>query len=164
MNQGEVYLKNTLEGMNNDELILFIYQEMLKVLNQTLFYFDKNQIEQRVTAINKGIEVLNALLSILNFEQGGEIAARLRSLYLYCIKRLTAANYDKDPHPVTEVIKIFKNLHDGWAEKIEKDKKENIQGAAANNPFNSPLSPSMPSSGTSGDEEGGALGGLELYG
>ena len=79
--EGDVYLKANIEGMNNDELILFIYQEMLKVLNRTLCFFETNEIEKRVNAINKGIEVLNALISILNFEDGGEIAVRLRSLY-----------------------------------------------------------------------------------
>ena len=36
MIEGDVYLKNNVEGMNNDELILFIYQEMLKILNREL--------------------------------------------------------------------------------------------------------------------------------
>ena len=128
MIEGELYLKNNLEGMNNDELILFIYQQMLKILNQTLYYFEKKDIENRVTAINKAIEVLNALLSILNFEKGGEIALRLRSLYVYSIKRLTTANYDKNPKLVEEVVQIFKDLHAGWAEKINNDKKNNIRG------------------------------------
>jgi flagellar protein FliS len=152
MIEGDVYLKNKVEGMNNDELILFIYQEMLKVLNQTLYYFEKNDIEKRVTAINKGIEVLNALISILNFDNGGEIAVRLRSLYFYSIKKLTAANFDKDPKPVNEVLTIFKNLHTGWAEKIEKDRKDNHN--------TSPLSVPPPGS----DLNGGNKQGLEIYG
>lgn len=152
MIEGDVYLKNKVEGMNNDELILFIYQEMLKVLNQTLYYFEKNDIEKRVSAINKGIEVINALISILNFDNGGEIAVRLRSLYFYSIKKLTTANFDKDPKPVNEVLTIFKNLHAGWAEKIEKDKKNNI-GA-------SPLSSPVPGSNLNGAKSQG----LEIYG
>ncbi len=126
MMEGDVYLKNRIEGMSNDELILFIYQEMLKILNQTKYYFEKNEIEKRVNAINKGLEVVHALLSILNYEDGGEIALRLRSLYLYSIKKLTAANFDRDPKMVGEVMNIFRNLHAGWAEKIENDRKTNM--------------------------------------
>jgi flagellar protein FliS len=132
MREGELYLKSNLEGMNNDELILFIYQETLKILNQVMFYFEKNNIEKRVSAINKCIEILNTLISILNFDAGGEIAVRLRSLYLYSIKKLTAANYDKDPRPVEEVIRIFKELYSGWSEKIEKDRKNNASASAVN--------------------------------
>jgi flagellar protein FliS len=159
MIEGDLYLKNRVEGMSNDELILFIYQEMLKVLNQTIYYFEKNDIEKRVDAINKGIEVLNALLSVLNFEQGGDIALRLRSLYLYSIKKLTTANYDKDPAAVQEVINIFKNLHAGWAEKIENDRKKNI-GADIARPGPMP-SPQVNNINGPGSGEGE---GLEIYG
>jgi flagellar secretion chaperone FliS len=156
MIEGDLYLKNNVEGMNNDELILFIYQEMLKILNQTIYYFDKNDIEKRVNAINKAIEVINALMSILNFEQGGEIAIRLRSLYLYSVKKLTSANFDKDPKPVNEVIRIFKDLYSGWAQKIEKDRKDGVN-STANNGFSS----QTPGMGGYGSNQGG---GLEIYG
>jgi flagellar protein FliS len=134
--------------MSNDELILFIYQEMLKILNQTIYYFEKNEIEKRVNAVNKGLEVVHSLLSVLNYEAGGEIALRLRSLYLYSIKKLTAANFDRDPKMVGEVMNIFRNLHAGWAEKIENDKKVNMM------PSPSPLN------GSSNDRGRG----LEIYG
>jgi len=153
MIEGDVYLKNNVEGMNNDELILFIYQEMMKILNQTIFYFEKNDIEKRVNGINKGIEVINALMSILNFEQGGEIAVRLRSLYLYSIKKLTSANFDKDPQPVHDVARIFKDLYSGWSQKIEKDKKENAVPMPGGG---------YPGGGQAGD--GMNKGGLEIYG
>lgn len=151
MIEGDLYLKNRLEGMNNDELILFIYQEMLRLLNQTLFYFEKHDIENRVSSINKSIEVLNALISILNFDAGGEIAVRLRSLYLYSIKKLTAANFDKDPKPVDEVVKIFKDLYSGWSQKIENDRKANLK-----------MGMSMPTNNNGHETQ--HRSGLELYG
>lgn len=150
MIEGDLYLKNNLEGMNNDELILYIYQEMLRVLNQTNYYFEKNDIENRVNGINKSIEVLNTLISILNFEAGGEIAIRLRSLYVYSIKRLTSANFDRDPKPIGEVIRIFKDLHSGWSQKIENDRKVN--------PARNINLPSQDAQRRTG------LAGLELYG
>jgi len=156
MIEGEVYLKNNLEGMNNDELILFIYQQMLKILNQVSYYFEKNDIEKRVSGINKAIEVVNALLSVLNYEQGGDIAVRLRSLYIYSIKRLTSANYDRNPQVIQEVIRIFKDLYDGWAQKIEADRKVGT------------TSPQKPMPGISGfnSNPGQSQGtsGLEIYG
>jgi len=160
MSEGDVYLKNNVEGMNNDELILFIYQEMLKILNQTLYFFEKNDIEQRVNGINKAIEVVNALMSILNFEQGGDIAVRLRSLYLYSVKKLTAANFDKDPKPVDEVVRIFKDLYSGWAQKIENDRK-NSGGASLGGPMGGPSGGQSPMAGGYGSRSGG---GLEIYG
>ncbi len=127
MNDRNTYLKNNIEGMSNDELILFIYQELIKILNLAKHYFKENNIEKRVNSINKAIEIISTLMSILNFEQGGQIALRLRSLYLYSIQKLTTANYDKKPGYVDEAIKIFKELHAGWKEKLKKDKLEGIK-------------------------------------
>lgn len=127
MNERNTYLKNNIEGMSNDELILFIYQELLKILNLAIYYFKENDIEKRVSSINKAIEIISTLMSILNFEQGGQIALRLRSLYLYSIQKLTTANYDKNPFFVKEVIKIFKELYTGWKQKIDKDKTEGMK-------------------------------------
>ncbi len=160
MSEGDLYLKSNVEGMNNDELILFIYQEMLKVLKQVLYYFEKQDIEKRVTAINKGVEVLNALLSILNYDNGGEIAARLRSLYLYAIKKLSAANYEQNPKLVEEVVTIFVNLRDGWSEKLENDRKQNTPNAAAAFTQAQPETPSP--AGGYGNNGGGK--GLDFYG
>jgi flagellar protein FliS len=157
MIEGDLYLKNNVEGMNNDQLILFIYQEMLKILNQAIHYFEQKDIENRVNALNKAIEVTNALMSILNFEQGGEIAVRLRSLYLYSVKKLTSANFNQDPKAVQEVIKIFKDLYSGWSQKMEKDREDVSSKTQMNNPF----------SGQSSDNNsvgGLGQGGLEIYG
>ena len=154
MIEGDVYLKNNVEGMNNDELILFIYQEMMKILNQALYFFEQNEIEKRVNAINKAIEVTNALMSILNFDQGGDIATRLRSLYLYSVKKLTAANYQKDPEAIKDVARIFKDLYSGWSEKIQKDKQA-IQATPSYQP---------PPQGMNNAGGGPGSGGLEIYG
>ena len=156
MIEGELYLKNNLEGMNNDELILFIYQQMLKILHQTLHFFEKNDIENRVTAINKAIEIVNALLSILNYKEGGDIALRLRSLYLYSIKRLTSANFDRNPQAVEEVIRIFKDLGAGWAQKIENDRKNNARGEG--------VSRGNPAGFTPAADLDRGVQGLEIYG
>jgi len=123
MTEGSVYVKNNLEGMNNDELILFVYQELIKVLNQARHYFESDDFEKRVVAINKAIEVIATLQAVLDF-RAGEIALQLRSLYVYAIQQLTRANYDKNPGLVDQVMKIFKNLHDAWREKIETDRRK----------------------------------------
>ncbi len=136
MTEGNVYVKSNLEGMNNDELILFIYQELIKILSQAHHHFGTGDIEKRVLAINKGIEVISTLQAILDF-RAGEIALQLRSLYAYSIRQLTRANYDKNPELVVQVSRIFKNLHDAWREKIATDRKKMVVENSSNVRHNS---------------------------
>ena len=123
MTEGYLYLKNRVEGMNKDELILFIYQEMTNVMIRAENCFDTKDIEGRVVAINKGIEIISTLNSILDFKRGGDISVKLRSLYIYAINKLTQANYKVNKQFVTEVKDIFIGLHSAWDEKMKSDRK-----------------------------------------
>lgn len=124
MTEAKVYFKNQLDGQSNDEMILIMYAELVKMLSLVGVYFSENELEKRVLTINKSVEVISALLSILNFD-AGQVAFQLKSLYVYSIRNLTKANFDKDPRLVDEVLNIFKNLYEAWKEKIEKDRGNN---------------------------------------
>lgn len=121
MTEERIYLKNTLDGMSSDDLILYIYAENIKILQMACHYFVTCDVEKRVLAINKSIKVISTLMSILNF-QAGEVAFRLKSLYTFSIQQLTRANYDKKPELVETVLKIFRDLHGAWKEKLVKDR------------------------------------------
>lgn len=123
MSENYLYMKSNLEGMNNDELIAFMYQEIIKILNRTEHYFKINDIEQRVTAINKAIEIISGLMSVLD-DKGGELTVKFRSLYLYSIQQLTTANFEMNVERIRPVQKIFNELQEAWKEKIKQDKKD----------------------------------------
>lgn len=152
MTEDFYYLKSNVEGMTDDERILFIYGELLKTLGQGLEYMRKGDIERRVTAINKATEIISALDSILNVE-GGIITAHLRSLYLYTINQLSKANYSKSEKILSDIIHIYRELHQTWSEKIRTDKNESKHHESA--PFSSAETrPTMQRQ----------LDGVELYG
>ncbi len=150
MSENYLYMKSNLEGMNNEELIAFMYQEVIKILNQTEHYFKINDIENRVTSLNKAIEIISALMSVLD-DKGGELTTRFRSLYLYSIQELTSANFEMNVSRIQPVKKIFDELLVAWDEQMKQNKQN--EAPAPNH--------------TSVNEEAGAmqsLGGLELYG
>ena len=123
MTQRELYLKNNLEGMTDDGRIQFVFQKLLENLKHGKSAIEIGNIEQKVININKAIEIVTFLLSILNME-GGEIAGRLKSIYLYAIDRLAKANMTNDGKIMVEMDNIFTNLCNSWSEKMQKDKKE----------------------------------------
>jgi flagellar biosynthetic protein FliS len=146
------YLKSNVEGMIDDERILFIYGELVKVLGQGLEFMRQGDIERRVTAINKATEIISALNSILNVE-GGIITAHLRSLYFYTINQLSKANYSKSEQIMSDIVHIYRELHQTWSEKITKDKNESNQHESAS------FSSSEPRQTLQRQ-----MGGVELYG
>jgi flagellar protein FliS len=64
--------------------------------------------------ITKAQDIINELNAVLDMDAGGEVAANLRRLYCYMIKRLSEANINKDPRLIREVIKLIEELNQSW--------------------------------------------------
>jgi flagellar biosynthetic protein FliS len=115
------YLKNSVEAMSADELVLFLYQELIRTLNVALHHLAVGDVENRVLSLHRANEFITTLLNAINYD-AGEIAFQFRSIYFYAIKLLSLVNINKNADNIEQAIKIFRTLHDAWKEKIVKDK------------------------------------------
>lgn len=66
------------------------------------------------TAMGKAVRLISHLNDSLDMEQGGEVAANLRNLYLYMLERLTVANATNNGEIVTEVTGLVRKIKAGW--------------------------------------------------
>jgi flagellar protein FliS len=65
-------------------------------------------------SLGKAIRLINQLNGTLDMERGGKVALNLRSLYLYMLDRLTAANITNDARMVAEVSSLVRKIKSGW--------------------------------------------------
>ena len=73
-----------------------------------------NEIVAKGKAMGKAIRLINQLNATLDMERGAQIAANLRSLYVYMLARLTLANVTTDAAIVAEVIMLVRKVKSGW--------------------------------------------------
>lgn len=73
-----------------------------------------HEVVAKGKAMGKAIRLINQLNFTLDLERGGEIAANLRSLYVYMLARLTLANATLDAAIVGEVIVLVRKVKSGW--------------------------------------------------
>ena len=64
--------------------------------------------------INRAIDIINELNTVLDMEAGGEIAQNLRRLYAFMVRHLGQANMKRDPKMIQEVIELLTELNEGW--------------------------------------------------
>ncbi len=64
--------------------------------------------------IGKAIAIVDSLRASLNAEAGGEIAQNLSALYDYLVRRLLHANLHNDVAALNEVLRLLKEVKDGW--------------------------------------------------
>ena len=143
------YLKSSIEGMNNNELIELLYQETIKNVKKAEYSIENKNIEDKVYAINKAIEIITALISVINDDEGGDISKRLRALYNFSTQQLTLANIHNSVAILQPVNNIFRELLSAWSQMMKGDTP-----TPTNNSFNNNAN----SYGSSGDQ------GLEIYG
>ncbi|GLZ85916.1 B-type flagellar protein FliS [Metapseudomonas resinovorans] len=95
-------------------LIQMLMEGGLTRLAQAHGAIERGQLAQKGELIGKAIAIIGGLRDGLNFEQGGDIAANLDSLYEYMVSRLLEANLKSDAALVDEVAGLLRNVKTGW--------------------------------------------------
>ncbi len=116
------YIENEVSNLDRDELIAFIYSGTINYLKEIRESLEKGDIERKVERVNRVINIISYLRSILDFEKGGIIAKNLDSLYLFATKELSEFSFSNDLKKLEVVENIFKELHQTWKEMLRKKK------------------------------------------
>lgn len=130
------YLQMKVEGANQLELIIILYEGAIKFLNQAKLFFEAKKYDQRCDALINAQEVIRELRNSLDMSIK-EISPRLKSLYDYMINRLIESNVQKKVEYIDEVLKMLTELKDVWA---VINKKEIVQQSSFQKPSDINLS------------------------
>jgi flagellar secretion chaperone FliS len=112
----EAYRQTHVQSRSPLELVVMLYDGALRFLQQTEDAMKSGDLVAKRDGMSRSLAILAELHGMLDLEQGGEVAASLDSLYTYMIERLTAANAQRDPAPIAEVIRLLSGLRDAWSQ------------------------------------------------
>jgi len=121
------YGRLNIETAGRVDLIVMCYEKCIEMLRHAKAYLEGKEYEKKAVKMQKAIEVIHLLQSSLNFEQGGQIARNLDSIYNYAVRRLLDGDVKKDAGTYDEVIGIFSELKEGW-EGVAKDGEKETTG------------------------------------
>ena len=130
-NYQNAYKKASVHTLDQNKLIIMLYDGAIKNANFAVQYMESGEIEKVHDSLIKTKNIVTELLATLNMEQGGEIAKNLKSLYSYMFSQLIEANMEKKSEPVLAVIDLLKELRGAWIQIREKKKPEEKKGNAS---------------------------------
>jgi flagellar protein FliS len=113
-NAANAYKNNEVMTASRTKLVVMLYDGAIRNLKLAKLSIDERNIEKTNTCIIKAQKILSEFMSTLNFEEGGDIAKNLMSLYEYMYRRTVRANIDKDQGILDEVIGYLEELRDAW--------------------------------------------------
>jgi flagellar protein FliS len=98
-----------------EQLVVMLYDGAVKFLRQTVAAMGIDAHDRANTSLRRAEAIIDELMVTLDHERGGEIAAGLRDLYLFCRRHLNEARMERAPRKVEEVAGLLSELRDSWA-------------------------------------------------
>jgi len=118
------YKETRIVTASQGQLILMLYGEAVRQMDRALILLEKSEtgkkdpsmIEKVGKSIVKTQEIISELMVSLDFEQGGEIAKNLFSLYSWFNHELMEANISQDARRISIVRNHLDDLRSAWQE------------------------------------------------
>lgn len=129
------YKETKVKTAGQGQLIIMLYDEAIKQLDRGLDLMKQNnkgkkdpaKIEEIAKSLLKTQEIITELMVSLDFDQGGEIAKNLFSLYSWFNQEIVESNITKDIARVTNIRNMLIDLRTTWGEVVAKTSSETIE-------------------------------------
>jgi len=109
-----VNTQTSITDADPHRLIQLLYNGALERINMAKARMQAKDFEGKGKLIGKAIEIIGGLRSFLDFEKGGELAARLEGLYDYMERTLLEASARNDIAKLDEVANLLRSIKEGW--------------------------------------------------
>lgn len=126
------YKVNNIQTANSGQLILILYNHMIKILDNTINIMKDKSVDEikldfeLLQEIHKNItsvyNIVMELIITLDFKNAKEISEKYKEFYLYIIKELIQANLKKDIKKIKQIRNNIFELKEVWKKVLEKEK------------------------------------------
>jgi flagellar biosynthetic protein FliS len=109
------YQKQNDENLTPLQIVVELYKGMMKNVLQAKACWQRQELDTMTNIIVKTFDIIEALQSNLDFEQGGEDAKVLNHFYNVTFSALTMATAKPDPAEEFDgIYNYIKIMHDKW--------------------------------------------------
>lgn len=117
------YQEQSILTMSRGELLVKLYDELLKNLRYASLLFGQKQPENAKKYTTKAKDIVNYLFAILDDQYS--ISANLKQIYSHMLGQIIKANVSGSPAPLEEIIPTTQELRATWAEAEKSTRMQN---------------------------------------
>ena len=103
-----------LTDASPQKLIGLLLDRALEHVSKASGSMQRGEVAATGEAIGKAMTIIISLQASLDYEQGGDIATNLDSLYDYMNQRLLQATSEKNMDHLKEVSRLLREIKAGW--------------------------------------------------
>lgn len=108
------------QGLSSDRLVLLGLDGILEYLRRARLAIEHGDLATKAQSMDKAYQLTAHLLASIDFENGGEIAQNLDSLYRFLLNQLAQANIFDDLQALDACRPVVEDLRDAWRGLLER--------------------------------------------
>jgi flagellar secretion chaperone FliS len=110
------YRQQSVMTATPGQLVVMLYDGCLRFLHQGAYAMRDGSRLQAHSRLARAEAIIDELLATLDMEQGGEIAARLQGIYVFCRSHLLEARREQDAEKIDAVARLLGELREAFAQ------------------------------------------------
>jgi flagellar secretion chaperone FliS len=111
---GTSYQQQALAGATGVELIVALYDGLIRFLYRAMQCVEENDVHGRRVAVKKALDILMYLQARLRPDVGGTVAASLADFYSTMFTMTLEASHLESKEQFQEVISFVRNVREAW--------------------------------------------------
>ena len=108
------YQQQALAGATGVELIVALYDGLIRFLYRAMQCVEENDVHGRRVAVKKVLDILTYLEARLRPDLGGAVAASLADFYSTMFTMTLEASHFESKEQFEEVISLVRNVREAW--------------------------------------------------
>ena len=109
------YIESSIMTAPPERLVVMLYDGAHRFLTQAAAAMRQRDIAHSNDRLQRAEAIISELKSTLDMS-AGEIAERLRSIYLFSRRHLGEARLERNPQKIETVSRLLAELRDSWAQ------------------------------------------------
>ena len=114
LNPFEQYKKNSVTTMTKGELLILLFDEAIKKLNQGRLLMENNDYDNANISLEKTRKIFNHL--IVTLDDKYQISKDLADMYMFFNTEIIKASSTKSTLYIEQILPMVKDLRNTWAE------------------------------------------------
>ena len=114
LNTLEQYKKNSVNTMTRGELLILLFDEAIKKLNQSKLFMEHEDYANANICLTKARHIFYYLVAALDDKY--QVSRDLSDMYLFFNEEIMKASSLKSRKHIDDILPIIKELRDTWAE------------------------------------------------
>lgn len=111
-----VDIESRIEGANPHQLVVIMFEELLKSLDAMAVAAQRGDFAQRVKRQSRAMSILHGLEGSLDHEKGGDIAEGLSGIYREARRLVMLGSRENDPEQILRARAMLHEIASAWSQ------------------------------------------------